>query len=474
MEVCLLLGIVVLARLVASQWVHVYDDAFITYRYARNWAEGLGMTFNPGSPWEPILGTTTPGYTAVLALLMWAGMGAVQASLTFNTVMDLVSALLLLRLGGRSRQVAGVAVFGFALMPELVRISVGGMEAPALVALTLATCLCLRERRPALAGVASALACTLRPEAVLLVLVVGAGLRRERRELVRFAVPVLVIGAVYAALLTWYFGSPIPQSVRSKARRHSGSPWRETWMEILQQGLLPRMEYLLLVPFLFKGLGKVLGRECVLRPLVLFGGAILAAYLAARPHTWGWYYAIPLTAWLVAVAHGLGDLVGSRLAEETVAHLSRAVLLLTAFGIGLFGLLGSPEDLVTTRVYRPLESWARAEGLEGFEHTILASDIGAVGFYAQGRILDTEGLTWPEAEAHGKQVDKILEHRPDYVLLTAVAVKREPFEASQAVCELYEPILRLSVAGESDLEPSSEDLSRKWMQDYLLYRRRDL
>ena len=44
------------------------DDAFITFRYARNLLAGSGFTFNPG---EAVLGTTTPLYT-----LLMAGLGA--------------------------------------------------------------------------------------------------------------------------------------------------------------------------------------------------------------------------------------------------------------------------------------------------------------------------------------------------------------------------------------------------------------
>src|SRR5438093_3627463 len=42
------------------------DDAFITYRYARNFAEGLGLVYNPG---QAVLGTTTPLYALMMAAL---------------------------------------------------------------------------------------------------------------------------------------------------------------------------------------------------------------------------------------------------------------------------------------------------------------------------------------------------------------------------------------------------------------------
>ena len=44
-------------------WGYSHDDAFITYRYAENLARGHGLVYNPG---EAVLGTSAPGYAAVL------------------------------------------------------------------------------------------------------------------------------------------------------------------------------------------------------------------------------------------------------------------------------------------------------------------------------------------------------------------------------------------------------------------------
>jgi hypothetical protein len=43
-----------------------YDDAYITFRYADNLATGLGLIYNSG---ERVLGTTSPRFAIVLALL---------------------------------------------------------------------------------------------------------------------------------------------------------------------------------------------------------------------------------------------------------------------------------------------------------------------------------------------------------------------------------------------------------------------
>ncbi|MCC6188386.1 MAG: hypothetical protein IT318_05100, partial [Anaerolineales bacterium] len=51
----LLPALALAARLLAGP--RTIDDAFITFRYARNLLAGSGLVFNPG---ENVLGTTTP------------------------------------------------------------------------------------------------------------------------------------------------------------------------------------------------------------------------------------------------------------------------------------------------------------------------------------------------------------------------------------------------------------------------------
>jgi hypothetical protein len=50
-----------LARLATGP--HPIDDAYITFRYARNLADGLGLVYNPG---EWVLGTTAPLWAVIL------------------------------------------------------------------------------------------------------------------------------------------------------------------------------------------------------------------------------------------------------------------------------------------------------------------------------------------------------------------------------------------------------------------------
>ena len=61
--VAYLVGTSLLITYFFSNWV--YDDPFITYRYAANLQHGLGFVYNPN---EHVLSTTTPLFTILLAL----------------------------------------------------------------------------------------------------------------------------------------------------------------------------------------------------------------------------------------------------------------------------------------------------------------------------------------------------------------------------------------------------------------------
>jgi hypothetical protein len=76
---------------------HPFDDAFITFRYARSIAAGAGFVYNPA---EPVLGTTTPLYTLILAALafVFGAQHLLTISLGIAALADIASIVLLYRL----------------------------------------------------------------------------------------------------------------------------------------------------------------------------------------------------------------------------------------------------------------------------------------------------------------------------------------------------------------------------------------
>lgn len=106
------------------------DDSFITFRYARNWAQGLGPVYEAGVRVE---GFTSFLWTALLALsvrlgadIEWAskGLGVACALAT------LVGVSRLARVMAPEGRAAGFAPLLLAMSPLFAAWSVAGMEAP--------------------------------------------------------------------------------------------------------------------------------------------------------------------------------------------------------------------------------------------------------------------------------------------------------------------------------------------------------
>ncbi|MDZ4773302.1 MAG: hypothetical protein SGI72_09235 [Planctomycetota bacterium] len=475
---------VVACRLLAISACPTYDDAFITYRYALNAGDGLGLVFNPGSPWEPVLGTTTPLFAWILTLFAKLGLDLVTTALALDIFFDACSAALIPRLFGRARASSTWALLAFAAFPPLVRITVGGMEAPLFSLFALLAVLAAAADKPVRAGVWSALTCLVRPEGVLLcviLLISGFSARRDARRIVlSMLVPMLVIGTIAVAILTAKYGSPIPQSVIAKAKMQPVDPDGLTFARlksIWSQAFLPHWVLLPLLPIVLIGAWRALRNPGALRLYSVFALAIVVAYSIAHPHTWGWYYFVPLAAWTFwfalqfdRLARSASKSFGPALSSAGAlfgAPIGGALAMITTLIIGLRHESRIPRD-----VYAPLGKWARETSAMEPDARVLASDIGIIGWNWRGVVLDSEGLVWPAALAHGS-LNAILEaERPEYFVFLVERTRLLHLQKRADVFALYEPIARFNGTGETALKPTVDELDDEWGQDYIVYRRR--
>ncbi len=484
--VALLAAAVVACRLLALRAVPIYDDAFITYRYAQNLARGAGLVFNPGAAWEPVLGTTTPGYGVVLAGLVALGLEVRQASLGLNLLADATSLWLLARLFDRRAVPTVIAGLGLAALPQLARISMGGMESPLLLCATLAAALAARARgpgksaagaRPVVAGLLAAACVSLRPESVLLVLVLGLAHLRPPARLVRYAAPVLAFGAAYTALLWWVYGSPVPQSVVAKSGLPDPVDWTVRARIILTESFAPLLPMVAALPLVAWGAVRLLARRVGPWPLVAFALAMVAAYLLKRPKTWGWYFYLPLASWVVCVAAGTEALLERLgLAARAQRALARPLVVggLAALVVAAGAVaIGRRPDAVTPNVYEAMAAWAEEDRPAERGASVYASDIGAIAFFSGARVLDAEGLVWPAALAYEDKLGAVREHRPEYVLLVANHARLGAFLADPELTAAYALHRRFDARGRTELAFDAETLPRGWVQDYALYRLRE-
>ena len=455
------------SRLIAAIVFPVYDDAFIVFRYARNLALGNGFVYESG---EHVLGVTSPAYGMLLSVLYAVGLPLPNVSAGFNIVCDLVL-LWLVWLTLRRAQLLNLAiVFGifFAISPMLARASAGVLKTGLFLVAVFRAITLDQYGYAGLSVFVAAASMFVRPEgSLLLVLLLLKSLFWNRgRFITLMIISGLTIIPVLVALHN-YYGSVLPQSVVAKARLMN-SPLEQ----LVRTLIVPEAFSVALVPLAVVGGLRVWAVCGPVRILALWTAAYLGAYTFARPMVFSWY-SVPVQFTLVLFAScGFGVVAarvfGTRGNATWLVPLKRLAVLMPILVWTSVLMLKGPSP-VTTSLFRPLADYCKESVAEGT--TIEASDIGAVGYYCNARILDTMGLVWPEALRRQGWQDIVETYQPEYVLALAT------HDAVRAVRDdsafrPYRVVARFSPNRNSDvsLDPSKYP-STSWVQDYLLLKR---
>lgn len=458
-----LAAVIVVARLIASRGLHLFDDAFITFRYARNLASGLGLVYQPG---EWVLGTTAPAFAILLAPLEWLGAPIGPSVVTLNIACDIATWWLCLAAVDvqRRRLFAAALAFFVAASPILMRVGVGGMEANAFVLVAVAALRLHTRGRPKLAVALASAAYFLRPEAALLVAVLcAAQWQRSPLAALRSGALALAVVAPGLILIVLTYGTPLPQSVIAKSHDTGTS-----LLEVTRLLLLPDPVSGLLMLFGLAGMVHALRSGGFARLLVAWACLHVLAYMVARPRVWFWYGQPAYLCAAFGAALTVVTLLDSQRIRRLRPHLERFAPVIAALALlsPLAIVLKFRDQSVATNVYEPMRQFA-SENISP-SNTILAFDIGAIGYYSNARIYDAAGLVWPPALTQDARAI-VKTYRPDYILLTAreslVQMVNEPgFDA-------YRSVARFSARGEHGLELDPSQYPKHWVQDYLLLKR---
>ncbi len=163
-----------------------YDDGYITYRYADNFARGRGFVFNPG---EAVLGTSAPGYGIALGILarplrpLGVGVDHVAAVLFLAglALLPLSLARSIRALEGRHPEVVA-GLFAWLAIPARWNLELMGCEqVPMLALIALAFALALEGQQVA-AGVCAGVAGAFRFDGGLAVAALLVTLWIDRRR----------------------------------------------------------------------------------------------------------------------------------------------------------------------------------------------------------------------------------------------------------------------------------------------------
>ncbi len=451
----------------------VLEDALITYRFAENLALGRGFAFNPG---DPVLGTTTPLYTLLLAGL--AKVFGVAQIPSFARIVLLVcalgatvfTALALLRLGvGKAGALA--AAFLLVLHPDLLWSTAGGMETALVLLLMAGSLWAVATRRVVPASLGAALLVLARPDGIVWAVLVLAVLVADRK---RAVVPgFLVFGVIVLAWIATaiaLFGSAVPQTVVAKATvvgegslLHLFTPVAIRVYATYFAGWMPFPPGAGFSPFEFAlGLGlAVLGVHALVTAsrhpgrllLAVFPFTFAAAYYVGQaPRSFPWY-GIPVTWALLALtgvgvagaarrvfASRSGGRSGGRSEGRSDEPARRRVLRFMAAGLALWLALSLGYEIALTYAYersfqqnetatrRKIGEWIAANTAP--DTRVAMEAIGYQAYYGRRPVIDLAGLVTPavtrlrrasrsNAEVYRRVIDELT---PGALVLRSVEV----------------------------------------------------
>jgi hypothetical protein len=429
------------------------EDAYITFRYARNIAEGNGFVYNLG---ERVLGTTSPLQTLLLAGVGLA-FGPERVPLVASLLMPIfgigggILAFLAVRRFGASRISATIGLLLFTLHPLVMRTALGGMETPLVLFLMALSLYFLAVRRAVPTTVTIALLALCRIDGLIwggLVIAVAllANYRRPLRQAVGFGA-VVVPWIVFSWL---YFGSPVPNSMIAKGIVRPG---REgLLMDPVHFGRLSRFylsgitlgtdRWLIVISVTLLVLGVIAVFRARMRELWLlpvFPAAYAVLMYVGRAPMFQWYLAPMLLCCLFLMGLGVGQ------AAEWVSIGQRRRIRAAVFACFAAAALPSvagevrtlPRRARHTRLFQENEfGLRRAVGLWLRDHTprdasVAMEAIGYQGYYSERRVIDMAGLVTPRVieytastGSNGLVFKRITtELKPDYIVLRSFEVE---------------------------------------------------
>jgi len=415
-----------------------FDDAFITYRYARNISRGFGFVYNQG---ENVLGTTTPFFTLLLSLIAFITRPEYipKASYFISIVADAVNVWLIFLLGKaifKNKWIALLSSAVFLLQPFRINVSNGGMETSLFITSLLFTYYqYVLGERSLLTSFGAALTFLIRPDAVLALLPIYVDwFFHDWRTSLKAGLLTLFLVSPWLIWSTHYFGSPIPQSVLAKNITYKNPPGQALFF---------------LFTFLGTGTQGPYSSPLVLLPIILFGlpvltigpgilvkhkskGLTIALYpilytvvmsIVNPSMIFSWYF-VPLIPGILILIMGM-IWYGLNVEKQTKLIIS-TVLSLMLILVPAYLLHQEPSSLISRA--REESFWNACnqildQDLEG--KSVLAPDIGVIGWCLEdARILDPIGLVSPETLPYQEDLpsnqlvslDLIIDQEPDYIV----------------------------------------------------------
>ncbi|MEE9554404.1 MAG: hypothetical protein V3W18_08920 [candidate division Zixibacteria bacterium] len=409
---------------------NIYEDAYITFRYAENLAVGNGFVYNLG---ERVLGTTTPFFGLLLAFFKYFGVPCEISSLAINLVSEGVTTFIIYTLlkGFSGDKIAAIPALLYVFSPSNISWSISGMETAfytAIIALSFYNLIRKEYFWAMLFGVLSAIIRIdgLSVTAVVFIFV----LINEKSIKSRTILLPLLLFILWEAFLFQYFDALIPTTLQAKLNLYSAhQPSKYTALFHILQKFFVKGNYLssfLSLAFI-SGIVIVVIKKIEWLALPSWFFTYFGAMSLANVHMHGWYYIPPLFSYITIAGITLLFLYEYvTKIKPSAKPIIKGVFLSGIIAMSLITLIPKIQQIKDerglTRVLTEIGVYLNRHTPE--DATIYLEPIGFIGYFSKRYIFDESGLVSPQFIELSKlennistKAKKIALANPDYLLL---------------------------------------------------------
>lgn len=475
----------ILFRICWKLYTHfTFEDAFITFRFAKNLANGLGFVYNAN---EPVYGTTTPLFTILVAawLRIFPDLPVVGASL-FGLLAGLVSIVLAWKLLEElqvSRTHSIVAVGLLVLSDKFWIHDMGGMETSLVICAMAASYVLLVRDQPIWAGICAGLLLWVRMDGgfwICILVVAAWGITRK--------FPRIFVGITSLVYLPWLvfaslrFGSPIPDTVSAKWVAYHTIGLQPVWTRVqtlfswLTPASLPTLSPQVLL--WIAGTTMIFALIATLAYRGKKWMLVLPAFcleeiarLIAMGATFEGRYFIPLL-WALLILCGLGvgtvwDYLAQHWGRKNIVGFFAIVVYVCIslwFSVQMAQLERHTQIFVYDLSLKEIGVWL--EENTPVSATVLLEPLGYAGYYADRYMMDEVGLIAPQVvdwKRAGYSTDQVISFLdPDYVVLHCDDALRvsDDFLSQYAQVALINP-LGFSPGFQTKYDPNASEWVRR-------------
>lgn len=454
---------IILPALILGIWARISlipftgDDAYITFRYARNIAAGLGFVYNQG---EYVLGTSTPLLTLILALTKSLSIPIIPVAKFIGITSGLAYLILIIsQFNNFSKRTALTLLFAVtvSLIPTNAKWDVAGMETALYILLIYIILFYSKDKTAFIIGLSAALCFLVRIDGIiaLAALIIHKIINRvPPKNIIKILVYFSIFILPWVVFAIIYFGSPIPNSATAKSITYANYPLWSFSLTMFSQ-LTSRLHLIISIPFILVSISSifyVLFKKQKFQMVSIWTILYIAFFSITGAPMHGWYFAPLLPAIFFQLFVSLADLIDfviKKVSMRMTKLLNPSLIILIVLAIisGVFLINSRAVELrknwkaFDEEIVDPIADYLFKYGKEG--DVLSLETFGSVGWFTDFRILDRGGLVSPEVIPFNHRVnglnsiDIILNFKPRFVITWATWEEEKMFLDKEKTTKFY-------------------------------------